>query len=111
MCFGTSACSRVRCRRGPRSACQPAVILDGRNPETIVVSPEDGMWEAMLEPGDAVREGEPVGRLWFIDRPDRPAEPILAPLDGVVAVTKAIPVTEQGDCVSCSASRSTAPTS
>jgi hypothetical protein len=23
----------------------------------------------------------------------------LAPLDGVVAVTKAIPVTEQGDCV------------
>jgi predicted deacylase len=75
------------------------VILDGRNPETIVVSPEDGMWEAMLEPGDAVREGEPVGRLWFIDRPDRPAEPILAPMDGVVAVTKAIPVTEQGDCV------------
>ena len=77
----------------------PAVILDGRNPETIVVSPEDGMWEAMLEPGDAVRAGEPVGRLWFIDRPDRPAEPILAPMDGVVAVTKAIPVTEQGDCV------------
>jgi predicted deacylase len=77
----------------------PAVILDGRNPETIVVSPEDGMWEAMLEPGDPVRAGDPVGRLWFIDRPDRPAEVIRAPLDGVVAVTKAIPVTEQGDCV------------
>ena len=53
----------------------------------------------MLEHGDAVRAGEPVGRLWFSDRPDRPPERILAPLDGVVAVTKAIPVTEQGDCV------------
>jgi N-alpha-acetyl-L-2,4-diaminobutyrate deacetylase len=77
----------------------PAVILDGRDPDTIVLAPEDGMFEAVLEPGDPVSEGEPVGRLWFIDRPDRPPEPILAPLDGVVAVTKAIPVTEQGDCV------------
>ena len=77
----------------------PAVILDGRNPDTIVLSPEDGLFEAMLEPGDPVSAGDPVGRLWFVDRPDRPPESILAPLDGVVAVTKAIPVTEQGDCV------------
>ena len=77
----------------------PAVILDGRNPDTIVLSPEDGMFEALHEPGDPVAEGDPVGRLWFSDRPDRPPEPILAPMDGVVAVTKAIPVTEQGDCV------------
>jgi N-alpha-acetyl-L-2,4-diaminobutyrate deacetylase len=77
----------------------PAVILDGRDPATIVVSPEDGMFEAMLEPGDPVSAGEPVGRLWFIDRPDRAPELLLAPLDGFVAVTKAIPVTEQGDCV------------
>lgn len=77
----------------------PAVILDGRNPDTIVVSPEDGLWEAMLEPGDPVQAGDPVGRLWFVDRPDRPPELLRAPLDGVVAVTKAIPVTEQGDCV------------
>ena len=77
----------------------PAVILDGRNPDTIVVSPEDGMWEAMLEPGDPVAAGEPVGRLWFIDRPDRPAELLRAPMDAVVAVTKAIAPTEQGDCV------------
>ena len=57
------------------------------------------MFEAMLEPGDPVAVGEPVGRLWFIDRPDRPAELLLSPLDGFVVVTKAIPITEQGDCV------------
>ena len=77
----------------------PAVILDGRNPDTIVLAPEDGMFEALYEPGDPVSEGDPVGRLWFVDRPDRPPELIRAPMDGVVAVTKAIPVTEQGDCV------------
>jgi N-alpha-acetyl-L-2,4-diaminobutyrate deacetylase len=77
----------------------PAVIIDGRDPGNIVVSPEDGMFEAMLEPGDPVTAGEPVGRLWFMDRPDRPAELLRSPVDGVVVVTKAIPITEQGDCV------------
>jgi N-alpha-acetyl-L-2,4-diaminobutyrate deacetylase len=77
----------------------PAVIIDGRDPRNIVVSPEDGMFEAMLEPGERVAAGQPVGRLWFMDRPDRPAELLRSPSDGIVVVTKAIPITEQGDCV------------
>ena len=77
----------------------PATILDGRDPATIVVSPEDGLWEAMREPGEPVAAGEPVGRLWFLDRPREAPLVLEAPLAGVVAVTKAIPVTEQGDCV------------
>ena len=82
-----------------RQGCGAAVILDGRDPANIVLAPEDGLFEALLEPGDPVSAGQPVGRLWFIDRPDRPPIEIEAPLDGYVAVTKAIPVTEQGDCV------------
>jgi N-alpha-acetyl-L-2,4-diaminobutyrate deacetylase len=77
----------------------PPVILDGRDPANIVVSPEDGLFEALLEPGDPVEEGQVVGRLWFSDRPTQPPIEIPAPLGGYVAVTKAIPVTEQGDCV------------
>jgi predicted deacylase len=77
----------------------PAVIIDGRDPGNIVVAPEDGMFEAMLEPGERVAAGQPVGRLWFMDRPDRPAELLRSPVDGIVVVTKAIPITEQGDCV------------
>ena len=50
----------------------PAVIIDGRDPRNIVVSPEDGMFEAILEPGDPVREGEPVGTA-LVHRPARPA--------------------------------------
>jgi N-alpha-acetyl-L-2,4-diaminobutyrate deacetylase len=77
----------------------PAIILDGRDPANIVVSPEDGLFEALLEPGDPVEQGQTVGRLWFVDRPTQPPVELTAPLGGHVAVTKAIPVTEQGDCV------------
>ncbi len=77
----------------------PAVILDGRDPANIVVAPEDGLFEALLEPGEPVDEGQTVGRLWFVDRPDHAPLQLTAPLAGYVAVTKAIPVTEQGDCV------------
>lgn len=77
----------------------PAVIIDGRDPGNIVVSPEDGMFEPMLEPGDPVAAGQPVGRLWFMDHPSRPPEMLRSPVDGYVVVTRAIPITEQGDSV------------
>ena len=35
----------------------------------------------------------------YVEPNDRPAELLRAPMDGVVAVTKAIAPTEQGDCV------------
>ena len=77
----------------------PAVIIDGRDPRNIVVSPEDGMFEAILEPGDPVARGR-TRRTALVHRPPRPAggAPALT-LTGYVVVTKAIPVTEQGDSV------------
>jgi N2-acetyl-L-2,4-diaminobutanoate deacetylase len=77
----------------------PAVILDGRDPANYVIVEEAGLWEGLVEPGNLVRAGEPVGRLWFPDTPARPPEPIAAPLDGVLVVIRAIPPTEPGDSV------------
>jgi N-alpha-acetyl-L-2,4-diaminobutyrate deacetylase len=77
----------------------PAVILDGRDPTNYVIADESGLWEGLLEPGEPVRAGDPVGRLWFPDRLDRAPELLRAPHDGVVAVVRAIPVTEAGDSV------------
>ncbi len=76
-----------------------AVILDGRDPTNYVIAEEDGLFEGLLEPGDPVRAGDPVARLWFPDRPARAPEILRAPLDGHVVVIRAIPVTEQGDTV------------
>ena len=58
------------------------------------------MFEALLEPGDPVDEpASPSGGCGSSTGPTGRPRLIRAPLDGVVAVTKAIPVTEQGDCV------------
>jgi predicted deacylase len=34
-----------------------------------------------------------------MDKPQRPPELLCSPVDGIVVVTRAIPITEQGDCV------------
>lgn len=77
----------------------PATILDGRDSTNYVIADEAGLWEGLLEPGAEVKAGDPVGRLWFPDRLDREPTILRAPLDGVVAVVRAIPVTEAGDSV------------
>lgn len=77
----------------------PATILDGREPANYVIAEEDGIWEGMLEPGAEVRAGDAVGRLWFPDRLDRGPTVLRAPLDGVLACVRSIPITEAGDNV------------
>jgi predicted deacylase len=77
----------------------PGTILDGRDPTNYVIADESGLWEGLLEPGAEVKAGDPVGRLWFPDRIDRAPAILRAPLDGVLAVVRAIPVTEAGDSV------------
>ena len=74
-----------------------AVILDGRDPANYVILEEDGIFEGLLEPGESVRAGDPVARLWFPDTPARAPEVLQAPLDGVLACIRAIPASEAGD--------------
>ncbi len=76
-----------------------AVILDGRNTTNYVIAEEDGIFEGMLEPGETVGAGDTVGRLWFPDEPGREPTLLRAPLDGVLAVIRAVPITEAGDSV------------
>jgi N-alpha-acetyl-L-2,4-diaminobutyrate deacetylase len=78
---------------------EPAVIIDGRNPENYVNTDEPGFWENLLEPGDTVKAGDPVGRLWFPDRPDRSPRTFTAPLDGILVVARAMTPTLAGDSV------------
>jgi N-alpha-acetyl-L-2,4-diaminobutyrate deacetylase len=77
----------------------PAIILDGRNPENYVITEETGFWENLLEPGDPVQAGDPVGRLWFPDRVGCDPRILTAPLDGVLTVVRARTPTLAGDSV------------
>jgi N-alpha-acetyl-L-2,4-diaminobutyrate deacetylase len=77
----------------------PAVIIDGRDPTNYVNTDEPGFWEALLEPGDTVKAGDPVGRLWFPEQPERGPRTFTAPLDGFLVVMRAMTPTLAGDSV------------
>ena len=74
-----------------------AVILDGRDPRNYLFAPESGLFEALVDPGEDVAEGQPVGRIHFIERPDREPETAYARSDGIVCVVRAVATCEQGD--------------
>ena len=76
-----------------------AVILDGRDPANYVIAPEDGIFEGLLEPPATGAAGRPGRAPVVPGPPDRPPEVLRAPLDGVLAVIRAIPATEAGDGV------------
>ena len=75
----------------------PGSIIDGRDPANYVIVEEAGLFEGLLEPGAPVSAGDPVARLWFPDTPSRPPTVLRAPLDGVLACIRALPVVEAGD--------------
>ena len=77
----------------------PAIIIDGRDPENYVNTDEPGFWENLLEPGDQVRSGDPVGRLWFPERPERGPRTFSAPRDGILTVVRAMTPTLAGDSI------------
>ena len=77
----------------------PAIIIDGRDGSNYVNTDEPGFWEAMLEPGDPVKEGQPVGRLWFPATPERSPRVFTSPKDGILVVIRATTPTLTGDSI------------
>ncbi len=77
----------------------PAIIIDGRDPTNYVNTDEAGFWENLLEAGDSVKAGDPVGRLWFPATPERKPRTFTAPLDGILTVIRATTPTLAGDSV------------
>ena len=76
-----------------------AVILAATDGRDYILAPERGLYETLVDPGDPVRVGQPVGYLHFPERPDRPAEPVVAATAGIVCAIRAMAATHAGDCV------------
>ena len=75
------------------------VLLMATELENYLLAPESGLFETLVDLGQRVSVDEPVGRIHFLERPDRPPELILSKTDGIVCVVRAIATTEQGDNV------------
>lgn len=67
--------------------------------DDYLLAPESGLFETLVDLGQSVSAGEPVGRIHFLERPDRRPEVIHAKSDGVVCVVRAVATTAQGDNV------------
>jgi predicted deacylase len=76
-----------------------AVILKAVQRDDYTMAPESGLLEALVDLGDQVREGQAVGRIHFIERPDRAPVDVIAQSAGTVCVVRAIATIGQGDCI------------
>jgi N-alpha-acetyl-L-2,4-diaminobutyrate deacetylase len=75
----------------------PPTILMATELDNYVLAPESGLFETLVDLGQHVRAGEPVGRMHFLERVDREPETVHAKTDGIVCVVRAVATTEQGD--------------
>ena len=78
---------------------EPAVIVRATDEENYLLAPESGLWETLVEIGDRVEPGQLLGRIHFIERPDREPEPVHAQNGGFVCSIRGIATTDQGDKV------------
>lgn len=76
-----------------------AVILKAVERDDYTMAPESGLLEALVDLGDQVRQGQAVGRIHFIERPDRAPAEVIAQSAGTVCVVRAIATIRQGDCI------------
>ena len=77
----------------------PQPILMATELDNYLLAPESGLFETLVDLGERVETGQPVGRMHFLERIDRAPETIHAKTDGIVCVVRAVATTEQGDNV------------
>jgi N2-acetyl-L-2,4-diaminobutanoate deacetylase len=75
----------------------PPTFLMATEHENFVLAPESGLFETLVALGERVEADQPVGRIHFIERPDREPETAYARNDGIVCVVRAVATCEQGD--------------
>ncbi len=64
-------------------------------------APESGVYENIVPLGQAVKAGQSVGAIHFLERPERAEVPVVANADGILIATRAPSIVAQGDCVAC----------
>jgi predicted deacylase len=84
--------------RASRGLPEP-VILKALDVLDYNLAPESGLFETAVELGEDVARGQIVGRLHFIERPERAPVEVRAGSAGIVCGIRAIASTLQGDCV------------
>jgi predicted deacylase len=67
--------------------------------ENYRFAPESGIYENIAPLGDEVTQGQTVGAIHFLERPDRDPILVRAHSAGILIATRAPSLVAQGDCV------------
>lgn len=67
--------------------------------EDYIMAPASGVFEPFVELGDAIEMNQPVGCIHFIEQPAWQPVMVRATSAGFVMTRRAIPMTQQGDCL------------
>jgi len=77
----------------------PSRFMEVKNRFYFVLAPEAGLFEPTVELGDWVTEGQPCGRIEFVDNPSREPVPTHFRASGMVICKRRFGRVERGDCV------------
>lgn len=79
----------------------PARWVQALDREDYRFAPESGLYENIVPLGQDVADGEVVGLIHFVERPDREPVPVIARTAGVLIGCRGPSMVAQGDCVAC----------
>ena len=100
---GTSWCiaawSAGRSRRANSWDFRPFGGVAALDREDYRFAPESGLNESCVELGEEVNAGDTVGRIHFLERPDRQPVAVTAHAPGMLIAGRAPSMVKQGDCV------------
>lgn len=92
-------CGVLRGQVQPRT--KPVRWVQALDREDYRFAPESGMYESCVDLGEEVTSGQVVGRIHFLERPDRAPVLVTANADGMLIAGRAPSMVKQGDCVAC----------
>lgn len=79
----------------------PTRWIQALDAEDYIFAPESGVFESFVDVGADVSEGQPLGALYFLERPDREPTIIQANSDGIAIAHRGPTLTSQGDILFC----------
>lgn len=79
----------------------PARWVQALDRDDYRFAPESGIYENVADLGKELAPGEVVGRIHFLERPDREPVSVVAPKGGILVATRGPSVIAQGDCAAC----------
>jgi N-alpha-acetyl-L-2,4-diaminobutyrate deacetylase len=103
------------CQRGLRNVLIHSGVLRGElltrerpvrwvqalDREDYRFAPESGLYESCVDLGEDVAAGDVLGRIHFLERPEREPVIVAAHAAGMLIAGRAPSIVKQGDCVAC----------